>query len=599
MLKPRLAGLAGVLFWAQMGASAGAAAQPFQVLVFESAAAQPTVIDSTGRVLGTLPIPLQGSGGFPWRSDDGRFLLYTTGAFQIWHYDFETQAASFLFQEDWLYPARWLPASTSEFLFRRIDGKLHRYDLGTGGSSLWQDNDTVSAAYGVNAYTIIDWDEAFSKAVVQVHYGGAGGMGVFVGNICESDPTHHVCDLTPIAFPGGGSSSWSDVAYSPRISPNGTRVYYVLRRNWTSYRIVEHDLTTGVETTLVSQEGDPAPGMHGLHAGRYLVTSAPSTTRPGFTALSVCDVQAAACTEIYWVPGSSGVSAALAGERFILLPPVASAGDDVTVECTAPLTPVPLDCAASSDPMGGELACTWVGPFGTVTGPNPVVNLATGMHSVGLTVVNDVGLSDGDELLATVRDTTPPTLELPTSLAVEATSGAGAVVDYSVTAVDSCGAASATCTPPAGAAFALGLTPVVCLAVDQAGNSTTGQFSVTVLDTTPPVISALLPSPVALWPPNHGMRPVTIAASVADEVDESATCNITAVASNEPVEGLGDGDTSPDWAIDGPLVVHLRAERSGRGNGRVYTISVRCTDDAGNSSLGTTTVTVPKSHGHR
>ncbi len=598
MLKSRLGGLAVVLFWAHMGASVGVAAQPFQILVFESNAAQPTVIDSTGRVLGTLPIPLQGSGVLPWRSDDGRFLLYTTGAFQMWHYDFETRAASFLFQENWLYPARWLPASTSQFLFRRIDGKLYRYDLSTGVSSLWQDNDTVSAAYGVNSYTIIDWDEAFSRAVVQVHYGGAGGTGVFLGNLCESDPTHHVCDLTPVAFPGGGSSSWSDVAYSPKISPNGTRVYYVIRRNWTSYRLVEHDLTTGVETTLFSQEGDPPPGIHDLHAGRHLVTSAPSTTRPGFTALSVCDVQAAACTEIYWVPGSYGVSAALTGERFISLSPVASAGDDVTVACTAPLTPVPLDCAASSDPMGGELACTWVGPFGTVTGPNPVVSLATGMHSVGLTVVNDVGLSDSDHLLATVRDTTPPTLELPTSLVVEATSGAGAAVGYSVTAVDACGAASATCTPPSGAAFALGLTPVFCQAVDQAGNSTTGQFSVSVLDTTPPVISTLSPSEVVLWPPSHAMRPVTIAASVADQVDQSVACGIAAVASNEPVEGLGDGDTSPDWVIDGALAVHLRAERSGQADGRVYTISVRCTDDAGNSSLGTTTVTVPKSRDH-
>lgn len=40
--------------------------------------------------------------------------------------------------------------------------------------------------------------------------------------------------------------------------------------------------------------------------------------------------------------------------------------------------------------------------------------------------------------------------------------------------------------------------------------------------------------------------------------------------------------------------IYLRAERSGRGGGRIYTISVQCTDEAGNTTIGTTTVAVPK-----
>ena len=65
------------------------------------------------------------------------------------------------------------------------------------------------------------------------------------------------------------------------------------------------------------------------------------------------------------------------------------------------------------------------------------------------------------------------------------------------------------------------------------------------------------------------------------------------VSSNEPVNGTGDGDTAPDWVITGNLTVDLRAERSGTGSGRVYTITVRCTDASGNSSTKTVTVTVP------
>jgi hypothetical protein len=36
----------------------------------------------------------------------------------------------------------------------------------------------------------------------------------------------------------------------------------------------------------------------------------------------------------------------------------------------------------------------------------------------------------------------------------------------------------------------------------------------------------------------------------------------------------------------------MRVERSGDGSGRVYTVTVRCTDPAGNASTGSTTVTV-------
>lgn len=56
------------------------------------------------------------------------------------------------------------------------------------------------------------------------------------------------------------------------------------------------------------------------------------------------------------------------------------------------------------------------------------------------------------------------------------------------------------------------------------------------------------------------------------------------VASNEPVNGTGDGDTAPDWQITGDLTVNLRAERSGSGSGRVYSITTQCADVAGNSS---------------
>lgn len=72
------------------------------------------------------------------------------------------------------------------------------------------------------------------------------------------------------------------------------------------------------------------------------------------------------------------------------------------------------------------------------------------------------------------------------------------------------------------------------------------------------------------------------------------TCVIDSITSNEPVNGLGDGDTAPDWQIVDNHHVRLRAERSGGGSGRTYTIHIVCTDGEGHSTSAAVVVTVPK-----
>lgn len=99
-------------------------------------------------------------------------------------------------------------------------------------------------------------------------------------------------------------------------------------------------------------------------------------------------------------------------------------------------------------------------------------------------------------------------------------------------------------------------------------------------------------SPAVLWPANHNMVPVTITVTAAELCYTAAVCRVTSVESNEPVDGTGDGDTAPDWIIDGDKVL-LRAERSGNGTGRIYTLHVECTDEFGNALTTTATVTVP------
>ena len=70
-----------------------------------------------------------------------------------------------------------------------------------------------------------------------------------------------------------------------------------------------------------------------------------------------------------------------------------------------------------------------------------------------------------------------------------------------------------------------------------------------------------------LWPPNHQMVAVALTAS------DGFPVRVTRVFQDEPVDERGDGAFQPDAAIDGDAVL-LRAERSGRGDGRVYHLLV-------------------------
>jgi hypothetical protein len=117
---------------------------------------------------------------------------------------------------------------------------------------------------------------------------------------------------------------------------------------------------------------------------------------------------------------------------------------------------------------------------------------------------------------------------------------------------------------------------------------------VSVVDDTPPVISAISATPRVITANDHKMVPIVVSVSVSDQCVNAVSCRIVDVSSNESVDGLGDGDTSPDWEITGPLTLNVRAERSGNGTGRVYIITVVCTDPSGNPSSTVVTVTVSR-----
>jgi hypothetical protein len=181
-----------------------------------------------------------------------------------------------------------------------------------------------------------------------------------------------------------------------------------------------------------------------------------------------------------------------------------------------------------------------------------------------------------------------PVLHLPDPITAEATSAAGAVVTYTATAD---GADSFSCSPASGSTFPLGTTTVNCTATNVVGTST-GSFTVTVQDTTPPAIVSIDATPrEVLWPNNHKMQHTTIVVVATDAVDAHPTARVLSVTSDQPENDGGDGDTSPDWAITGDLTVDLRSERS-FGLDRHYTITVEVKDFSGNTSTGTLVISV-------
>ena len=135
-------------------------------------------------------------------------------------------------------------------------------------------------------------------------------------------------------------------------------------------------------------------------------------------------------------------------------------------------------------------------------------------------------------------------------------------------------------------------TTFTCSATSEGGTSTQ---SVTIKrDTTGPSIASVTADASILWPANNKMRAITLSANATDAGAGMAGCKITAVNSNE-----GGSAHEPDVELTGPLTMNLRAEREGKGSGRVYTAVVTCTDAAGNASTSSTAIAVPHDQGKK
>jgi HYR domain len=385
--------------------------------------------------------------------------------------------------------------------------------------------------------------------------------------------------VTPICSPASGSTFPNGTTFvtctAEDTHANETSATFRVSVNVTPPSL---DLPANI---TVNGSGNPAAAVVNYtvttDAGASVGCSPPS----GSTFFGVTTVNCTATNAGGGVTTGSFTVTVLGGDT---TPPVLTLPSDKVVEATGPSGATVTFTATAIDAVDGPVPVVCTPPSGSV--------FPLGVTTVHCSASDASGNTATGTFKIAVVDTTPPSLTLPSDIVAEATSAAGAVVTYTATAFDLVdGSVSVVCTPISGSTFPLGTTSVGCSATDAHGNTATGAFNIIVVDTTPPTITSSSVSPATLWPPDHKMVDVTVSVTAVDLVDPAPVIQIVSVSSDQPINGTGDGDTSPDWIITGPLTLQLRAERAS-GTTRTYTITFTATDFSGNVATGTVKVTV-------
>jgi len=316
-------------------------------------------------------------------------------------------------------------------------------------------------------------------------------------------------------------------------------------------------------------------------------------------------------------------------------PPAADAGENVQIPSEDQVYTIIQGTA--SDPDGGPLQYRWLEGAGVLLDWSPcgvsgeanldlgsLSYLDVGNHTLTLEVreADGEGLSASDDMVLTIQNSPPEAQPAPSQQIVEI--GIDPIViiadvadfdgdtvtyewlkDAEVLAsgtVDMIQGGDTVAIPDlvisAGdSRFPVGTHAVELGVSDGINSPVTASVSVEVIDTTAPSLSPI-PSVTILWPPNHELQPVTIQANAYDNGGGAVTLGVI-VESSELPDTDGDGSTIPDFYVDsvddvtGIIELRLRSERSGKGDGRSYTITISAADESANQSVATVEIRAP------
>jgi hypothetical protein len=249
------------------------------------------------------------------------------------------------------------------------------------------------------------------------------------------------------------------------------------------------------------------------------------------------------------------------------------------------------------DVMAGIVAtdnCTPANQLVMNQSPAAGTSVAKGQYMIVVTVTDAAGNHSSTSVSLSVVDQTAPVIVSAPGAQTVAVGGdcQGIVPNVlaGIVASDNCTPANQLVmsqSPAAGSSIGKGQYVITVVVKDAAGNQSSVGVPLSVVDQTAPVIHSATVNPNVLSPPNHQMVPVTVSVSATDNCDGAPISKIISIACNESVQ---PGET----VITGPLTASLAATRNGGTGGRVYTLTIQCTDNSGNSSQTTVTVTVPQ-----
>ncbi|WP_242091529.1 HYR domain-containing protein, partial [Aestuariivivens sediminicola] len=393
---------------------------------------------------------------------------------------------------------------------------------------------------------------------------------------CESIPVAAIVTATDncSAIPLG-------VVLSESTTPGACAGTYTITRTWTATDECGNDVSA---SQIISVQDTTAPTAS--NPGSISVQCPTDVPAPN---ISVVNDEADNCTVNPTVAFVSDVSDGNSNPEVITR--TYSVTDDcgnsidvtqiITVDDTVDpvISNCPVDIDVSNDSGNCSAVVTWIEPTATdnctIAGSLtwnkshlPGATFPVGTTTVTYTVTDEAGNASSCSFAVTVSDTENPTISCPSDITVDNAGGVcGAGVAYAVTFTDNCpgGTLVQTAGLASGSTFPIGTTTNSFTVTDEAGNTVSCSFTVTVNDSELPVF-ACLPDYNVSNDPGQCYATVSFAAPTATD-----NCGVASV-----VQTAGFV-TDDEYPVGTTTVVFVATDTAGNTNTCSFNVNV--TDD--------------------